>query len=74
MIKDFTLKILDNIIIELNKENNKTKIQEKIIDPIISYIYLKLFNSFITIIILFIIITFLSIINFIIILTIYFKK
>ena len=74
MIKDITLKLLDKLISELKKEESKTKIQENLLDPIISYIYLKLFNSFLTIIILFTIITFFSIINFIILINIYIKK
>ena len=74
MIKNLTLKLLDKIIHEVKKIENKKHIEENILDPIISYIYLKLFNSFLTIIILFIIITFFSIVNFIILIHIFMKK
>ena len=74
MIKNLTLKLLDKIIHEVKKIENKKHIEENILDPIISYIYLKLFNSFLTIIILFIIITFFSIVNFIILIKIFMKK
>ena len=74
MIKNLTLKLLDKVILEVKKIENKKHIDENILDPIISYIYIKLFNSFLTIIILFIIITFFSIVNFIILINIFMKK
>lgn len=74
MIKNLTLKLLDKVILEVKKIENKKHIEENILDPIISYIYIKLFNSFLTIIILFIIITFFSIVNFIILINIFMKK
>ena len=74
MIKNLKLKLLDKVILEVKKIENKKHIEENILDPIISYIYIKLFNSFLTIIILFIIITFFSIVNFIILINIFMKK
>jgi hypothetical protein len=74
LLKKLTTELIDKCYIELNNSENKIKLQKNILDPIINYIYEKLFPQFLTIIILFIIITFLSIINFCILISVYFSK
>ena len=74
LIKKLTQELLHKLYNEVNHSENKIKIQKNVLDPIINYIYQKLFTQFLTIIVLFLIITFLSIINFCILISIYFSK
>ena len=43
MIEKLTKDVIDKIIIELNKEDNKEKLETKIINPILSNFTYKLF-------------------------------
>ena len=74
LLKKLTTELIDKCYIEFNNQENKIKLQKNILDPIINYMYEKLFPQFLTIIVLFIIITFLSIINFSILISVYFSK
>lgn len=74
LLQKLTTELIDKCYIQLNNPENKLKLQQNILDPIINYMYEKLFPQFLTIIILFIIITFLSIINFSILISVYFSK
>jgi hypothetical protein len=74
LIKKLTQELLNKFYNEINNNENKIRIQKNILDPIVNYIYQKLFTQFLTIIVLFLIITFLSIINFCILISIYFAK
>lgn len=74
LLKKLTTELIDKCYMEFNNQENKIKLQKNILDPIINYMYEKLFPQFLTIIVLFIIITFLSIINFSILISVYFTK
>lgn len=66
--------LIDKCYTELEKHDNKIKLQKVFLDPIIFYISKKLFPQFIMIVILFVIITIFSIINFCILIKLFLKK
>jgi len=74
LLKKLTSELLEKCYLEIDSPENKNKIQQKILDPMIVYISKKLFPQFITIVILFFIITIFSIINFCILIKLFFLK
>ncbi len=53
-ISQFTKEILDKILIELNKKESQTKIQQNLIEPLILYSFNRLYPYILLIAIIFI--------------------
>jgi hypothetical protein len=53
MIKEITLKLLDKVLEEIKKEDNITKIQNELLNPLITYTYKKIYPYLLLTIIIF---------------------
>lgn len=66
LVKELSSKILDKLLIEIKREDNITKIQEELIDPLIQYTYNRIYPYFLITIIIFLLTFILALLIFII--------
>lgn len=66
LVKELTSKLLEKIIGEVKKEENMTKIQKEIMDPLIYYTYRRIYPYFLITIIIFLLTFILALLIFII--------
>ena len=53
MIKEITIKLLDKILEEIKREENITKIQNELLNPLITYTYQKIYPYLLLTIVIF---------------------
>jgi hypothetical protein len=66
IVKELTSKLLEKVILEIKKEENMTKIQSDIMDPLIYYTYKRIYPYFLITIIIFLLTFILALLIFII--------
>lgn len=66
IVKELTAKLLEKAILEIKKEENMTKIQSDIMDPLIYYTYKRIYPYFLITIIIFLLTFILALLIFII--------
>jgi hypothetical protein len=66
IVKELTAKLLEKVILEIKKEENMTKIQSDIMDPLIYYTYKRIYPYFLITIIIFLLTFILALLIFII--------
>ena len=74
LVKELTSKCLESALEELKTEENMTKIQKEMLDPLIHYTYNRIYPYFLIIVILFLIISLFSLVNFFLLLKILLSK
>jgi uncharacterized membrane protein len=68
MIQTVTKTLLEKIIVEVQKEENMTKVKSKIVNPLLQYCYSRLYPYFLIITIIFMLTFILALLIFIILL------
>ena len=53
MLKEITIKLLDKILEEIKREENITKIQNELLNPLITYTYKKIYPYLLLTIVIF---------------------
>jgi hypothetical protein len=66
IVKELTTKLLEKVILEIKKEENMTKIQTDVMDPLIYYTYKRIYPYFLITIIIFLLTFILALLIFII--------
>ena len=66
LVKELTSKCLEKVIEEVKKEENMTKLQKEIMDPLIQYTYKRIYPYFLITIVIFLLTFILALLIFII--------
>ena len=66
LVKELTSKCIEKIIEEVKKEENMTKVQKEIMDPLIHYTYKRIYPYFLITIVIFLLTFILALLIFVI--------